>query len=158
MVNINLFRGKAIIVAMVILGSSLGLASASVPSAFAANTVSFYTSPRYAGIVTVDGNIVTYGWTGTFAPGDRVHVTAKPVSPHSEFVRWVVNGVSVDSVLSQDTYITIGQSQGSVTALFQPTDARNEKVRPPEPTGPGPSNEDGRQPAINLGDDTEIPQ
>lgn len=122
MVNSNLFRAKAIIVALVILGSFVGLVSTSVPSAFAADTVNFYSTPNSA-TITVDNSVQVYGWAGTFAPGDRVLVIANPPmgAGHGwEFVGWAVNGVSVDNPLSQNTYITIGQGQGSVTAIWRP--------------------------------------
>ena len=123
MVNSNLFRAKAIIVVLVILGSFVGLVSTSVPSALAADTVNFYSSPNSA-TITVDNSVQVYGWAGAFAPGDRVHVIANPpvsAGRGLEFVRWAVNGVSVDNPLSQNTYITIGQGQGSVTAIWRPS-------------------------------------
>lgn len=135
--KINPLLGKAMIVALVILGSSLGLTSVSVPSVFAASDISFYSNPRTA-TITVDGAVKTYGWSGTYAPGERARVIANAPEGLWEFDRWIVNGVSVDSPLSQDTYITIGQGQGSVTAVFQHISIDHEEpVTPPEsPTEP----------------------
>jgi len=135
----NLLHGKAMIVALVVLGSSLGLASASVPSAFAANDISFYSNPRSA-TITVDGAVKTYGWTGAYAPGERVRVIANTPAGLWEFDRWIVDGVSVDSPLSQDAYLTIGQGQGSVTAVFQHISIdHEEQVTPPEPPPESPT-------------------
>ncbi len=149
MVNINLFRSKAIIIVLVMLGSFVGLASASVPSAYAANTVIFYSDP-HSGTITVGSNVRTDGWSGTFAPGDRVHVIANPPDTGRgwEFVEWVVNGVSLDSPLSVSTYLTTGQGQGSVTAVWNHApDWRGDFVPPdqikePTPPPPPPTNDD----------------
>jgi len=133
-VNIKLFHGKAIIVALVLLGSFVGLASASVPSAFAANAVTFYSTPQSA-TITIGSNIEAYGWSGTFAPGDRIHVIANPPAAGRgwEFNGWLVNGMSVDSPMSPDTYLTIGKGQGSVTALWIHSPDWDH-VLPPEPS------------------------
>lgn len=155
-------------VALVILGSYVGIASAGVPLAFAANTVtvSFYSNPQTA-TITVDSNIETYGWTGTFALGQRVHVIANPPSStvgtslqtrrgHWEFVGWVVKGVSIDSTLYPNTYITIGQGEGSVTAFWEHVDPNKverayQPIAPPTPTTPPP-------PPPPNDDTSEIPQ
>ena len=134
--NIKLLKGKAMIVALVILGSYVGLASAGVPLAFAANTVSFYSDPHSA-TITVASTVETYGWAGTFAPGDRVHVIANPpggTAGRWEFAGWVVKGVSIDTTLSPNTYITIGQGEGSVTAYWQHTDPHQMMTPPPPPS------------------------
>lgn len=136
MVHSNLFRAKAIIVALVILGSFVGLVSTSVPSAFAANTVNFYSTPNSA-TITVDNSVQVYGWAGTFAPGDRVHVIANPpggTAGRWEFAGWVVKGVSIDTTLSPNTYITIGQGEGSVTAYWEHTDPHQVMTPPPPPS------------------------
>jgi len=118
-------------VALVILGSSLGLASFSVPSAFAVETVDFYSNPRSATII-VNGIIQTYGSTGTFTAGERVLATAIAPPGIWEFDGWVVNGVSVESPLSQSTYITIHDGQGgSVTAVFHRIHLDNDRWVPP---------------------------
>jgi hypothetical protein len=149
-VNINLFRSKAMIIVLVMLGSFVGLASASVPSAFAANAVTFYSTPQSA-TITVASNIELYGWSGTFAPGDRVHVIANPPPGGGrgwEFDGWLVNGMSVDSPMSPDTYLTIGQGQGTVTALWIHSPewrgdiAPPDKIVQPTPPPPPPTNDD----------------
>jgi hypothetical protein len=149
------------IIVLVMLGSFVVSASASVPSAFAANVVTFYSTPQSA-TITVGSNIELYGWSGTFAPGDRVHVIANfptssgangvsAVSPETrgrwEFQGWVTVGASVDSPMSRDTYITIGQGQGSVRAVWQRVPQDN--VIPP----PAPSNEPTPPPPPPTNDD-----
>jgi hypothetical protein len=136
------------------LGSFVGLASASVPSAFAANAVTFYSTPNVATIM-VGSNIELYGWSGTFAPGDRVHVIANPPSAGGrgwEFGGWLVNGASVDSPTSPNTYVTIGQGQGTVTAIWHHVpDWRGEDVKPPPP--PEPTNQPTPPPPPPTNDD-----
>jgi hypothetical protein len=136
----NLFNSKAIVVALVILGAYLGSVAASVPPAYAASMVSFYSTPTTATIV-VNGVVATYGWTGAFTLGERVHIIANAPAGPWEFSHWIVNGASVDSLRSQDTYVIISDSQGSVTAIFTAFHPEDHLTR----QQPSPPSEDSRE-------------
>jgi hypothetical protein len=129
-------------VLFVMLGSFLSLASASVPSAHAASTMSFYSSPQF-GTISVDGTVQKDGWVGTYAIGERIHVVAIDPTGSYEFAGWIVHGASVDSLRSQNTYVTITDDQGSLTAVWVKVhDAGHESSGG---NGSGPGGSDGGQ-------------
>ena len=80
-------------------------------------TVTFYTDPT-SGTITADSVTKTYGVTGTYVSGSRVHVIANPPSGYS-FSYWEPGGVSVDSTSSADTYMTVSNN-GWLRAHFTP--------------------------------------
>jgi hypothetical protein len=78
-------------------------------------TVTFYTDPS-SGTLTADGAMKTNGQAATYPQGQRVHITAGPPSGYS-FANWEVSGVTVDSQLAQDTYMTVSDN-GWLKAYF----------------------------------------
>lgn len=80
--------------------------------------VTFYTDPA-SGTVSVDGVTKVNGAVGSgYSLGQRVHVVASQLSGYT-FTNWEANGVTMDSLLSQDTYMTVSTS-GWVKAHYAP--------------------------------------
>ena len=80
--------------------------------------MTFYADPS-SGQISANGASLTDGTTVTgYSVGQRVHIVANGPNGY-QFASWESSGVSIDSLSSQDTYITV-LSSGMVKAHFTP--------------------------------------